>query len=141
MKTIKFIIQTTIVTVLSFITIFLIIVGVTCFIDSTKQDEVDPPTEKVESTQSTSTTESQQKSFTESPVQPERKPNISDIKYARALMSHPRSKITDIHVLNDYDGVIKTATDNINNGVGNKEDYELYNIWEDMQEYEQTNNK
>lgn len=134
MKTIKFIIQTTIITVLSFITIFLIILGVTCFIDSTKQDEVDPPTEKIESTQTT------QKTFTESPVQPERKPNISDIKYARALMSHPRSKITDIHVLNDYDGVIKTATDNINNGVGNKEDYELYNIWEDIQEYEQTTN-
>lgn len=136
MKIFKFIIQTTIVTVLSFITIFLIIVGVTCFIDSTKQDEVDPPTEKVESTK---TAEPQQKSFTESPVQPERKPNISDIKYARALMSHPRSKITDINVLNDYDGVIKTATDNINNGVGNKEDYELYKIWEDMNKYEENN--
>lgn len=119
---------------LLFITLFLS--GLFLY-DSTKQDEVDPPTEKVESTQST---EPQQKSFTESPVQPERKPNISDIKYARALMSHPRSKITDIHVLNDYDGVIKTAKDNINNGVGNKEDYELYNIWEDMNEYEQENN-
>lgn len=134
MKTIKFIIQTSIITVLSFITIFLIILGVTCFIDSTKQDEVDQINEDDTVEKTT------QKSFTESPVQPQRKPNISDIKYARALMSHPRSKITDIHVLNDYDGVIKTATDNINNGVGNKEDYELYNIWEDMQEYEQTTN-
>lgn len=113
----------------------ILIVPTLLLYNSMKQDEVDPPTEKVGSTQST------QKSFTESPVQPERKPNISDIKYARALMSHPRSKITDIHVLNDYDGVIKTVTDNINNGVGNKEDYELYNIWKDMNEYEQTNNK
>ena len=122
--------------ILSLLFIALFLSGLFLY-DSTKQDEVDPPTEKLESTQSTSTTESQQKSFTESPVQPERKPNISDINYARALMSHPRSKITDINVLNDYDGVIKTATDNINNGVGNKEDYELYNIWEDMNNYEE----
>lgn len=131
MKTIKFIFKATIVTILSFITLFLMILGVTSFNHTLIQDEVDP----IDSSE-----KELQNNFSESPVQPERKPNISDIKYARALMSHPRSKITDIHVLNDYDGVIKTATDNINNGVGNKEDYELYNIWEDMQEYEQTTN-
>lgn len=115
------------------LSLLFILLGVSAFsyYSSTKQDQIDQPT---------TPEDSKPLSFTESPVQPERKPNISDIKYARALMSHPRSKITDINVLNDYDGVIKTATDNINNGVGNKEDYELYNIWEDMQEYEQTNN-
>lgn len=123
---------------LSFIILSLLFIALFLFTfnlyTSMKQDEVDQISED-------DTVEKPiQKSFTESPVQPERKPNITDIKYARALMSHPRSKITDIHVLNDYDGVIKTATDNINNGVGNKEDYELYNIWEDMQEYEQTTN-
>lgn len=128
MKIFKFIIQATIVTVLSFIIIFLIILGVTSFINTTKQDEVDPPTEKAESTQSTSTTESQQKSFTESPVQPERKPNISDIKYARALMSHKREQITDINVLRDYDGVLRTVKTNIDNGVANQEDYRLLEI-------------
>lgn len=116
--------------ILSLLTSLLLIPTLLLY-NSMKQDQVDQPTTS-EDTKPTS--------FTESPVQPERKPNISDIKYARALMSHPRSKITDINVLNDYDGVIKTATDNINNGVGNKEDYELYNIWEDMQEYEQTTN-
>lgn len=105
----------------------LLVVSTFSYFSSTKQDQIDQPTIPEDS---------KPLSFTESPVQPERKPNISDIKYARALMSHPRSKITDINVLNDYDGVIKTATDNINNGVGNKEDYELYNIWEDMNEYE-----
>lgn len=119
--------------ILSLLSISLVLALFTYF-TSTKQDEVDQISEDDTVEKTT------QKTFTESPVQPERKPNISDIKYARALMSHPRSKITDIHVLNDYDGVIKTATDNINNGVGNKEDYELYNIWEDMQEYEQTTN-
>lgn len=109
----------------------LLVVTIFTYFSSTKQDQIEEPT---------TPEDSKPLSFTESSVQPERKPNISDIKYARALMSHPRSKITDIHVLNDYDGVIKTATDNINNGVGNKEDYELYNIWEDMQEYEQTTN-
>ena len=128
MKIFKFIIQATIVTVLSFIIIFLIILGVTSFINTTKQDEVDPPTEKAESTQSTSTTESQQKSFTESPVQPERKPNISDKNYAQALMSHKREQITDINVLRDYDGVLRTVKTNIDNGVANQEDYRLLEI-------------
>ena len=128
MKIFKFIIQATIVTVLSFITIFLIILGVTSFINTTKQDEVDPPTEKAESTQSTSTTESQQKLFTESPVQPERKPNISDKNYAQALMSHKREQITDINVLRDYDGVLRTVKTNIDNGVANQEDYRLLEI-------------
>ena len=108
----------------------LLLVPTLLLYNSLKQDQIDQPT---------TPEDSKPLSFTESPVQPERKPNISDINYARALMSHPRSKITDINVLNDYDGVIKTATDNINNGVGNKEDYELYNIWSDMNEYEENN--
>lgn len=116
---------------LSLLTFLSLVIALSLY-SSLKQDQIDEPT--------TSEEDSKPTTYTESPVQPERKPNISDIKYARALMSHPRSKITDINVLNDYDSVIKTATDNINNGVGNKEDYELYNIWEDMQEYEQTTN-
>lgn len=112
----------------------LLVVSTFSYFTSTKQDEVDQISED------DTIEETTQKPYTESITQPERKPNISDIKYARALMSHPRSKITDINVLTDYDSVIKTATDNINKGVGNKEDYELYNIWEDMQDYEQTIN-
>lgn len=126
MKIIKLLIISIILSLLT----CLLIIPVHYLYSSTKQDQVDQPT---------TPEDSKPLSFTESPVQPERKPNISDIKYARALMSHPRSKITDINVLNDYDGVIKTATDNINNGVGNKEDYELYNIWSDMNEYEENN--
>lgn len=127
MKIFKSIILFTILLLLT----LLLIIPILYIWDSTKLDQVDQPT---------TPEDSKPLSFTESPVQPERKPNISDINYARALMSHPRSKITDINVLNDYDGVIKTATDNINNGVGNKEDYELYNIWRDMHEYEENNN-
>lgn len=127
MKIIKLLIISIILSLLT----CLLIIPVYYLYSSTKQDQIDQPT---------TPEDSKPLSFTESPVQPERKPNISDINYARALMSHPRSKITDINVLNDYDGVIKTATDNINNGVGNKEDYELYHIWEDMYEYEQENN-
>ena len=122
MKTFKFIIQTTIVTVLSFITLFLIILGVTCFIDSTKQDEVDQIIED------DTIEETTQKTYTESPVQPERKPNISDIKYAQALMSHKREQITDINVLRDYDGVLRTVKTNIDNGVANQEDHRLLEI-------------
>lgn len=134
MKIIK---NTFTIIILSLLFILLVVSTFTYF-RSIKQDEVESPNTSTQSTQSTQPT---QKPYTESPVQPKRKPNISDIKYARALMSHPRSKITDINVLYDHDHVIKTAKDNINKGVGNREDYELYNIWKDMNEYEQKNNK
>lgn len=108
---------------LSFIILSLLFIALFLFTfnlyTSMKQDEVDLPTEKIESTQ---------KSFTESPVQPERKPNISDIKYAQALMSHKREQITDINVLRDYDGVLRTVKTNIDNGVANEEDYRLLEI-------------
>lgn len=130
MKTIKFIIQPTIVTVLSFITIFLIIVGVTFFIDSTKQDEVDPPTEKVESTQSSP------KPFTESPVQPIRKTYDED--YALRLMSVPRKNITDINVVNDYDATLSKLQYNVNNNVATFKDKEILRVYYNIQE-EQNN--
>ena len=119
MKIIKFIFQATIVTVLSFIILFLIILGVSYFIKSTSEDSIDQPT---------TPEDSKPLSFTESPVQPKRKPNISDKNYAQALMSHKREQITDINVLRDYDGVLRTVKTNIDNGVANQEDYRLLEI-------------
>ena len=119
MKIIKFIFQATIVTVLSFIILFLIILGVSYFIKSTSEDSIDQPT---------TPEDSKPLSFTESPVQPERKPNISDKNYAQALMSHKREQITDINVLRDYDGVLRTVKTNIDNGVANQEDHRLLEI-------------
>lgn len=64
----------------------------------------------------------------ETTVKPDRIPNISDKNYAQALMSHKREQITDINVLRDYDGVLRTVKMNIDNGVGNQEDYRLLEI-------------
>ncbi len=65
----------------------------------------------------------------ETTVKPDRIPNISDKNYAQALMSHKREQITDINVLRDYDGVLRTVKTNIDNGVANQEDYRLLEIY------------
>ena len=113
MKIIKFIVQTLIVFILL---TFLILI----FTNANKLDFNFKP-HTIE--------EVKYKPYTESIEQPKRLPNISDKEYAYRLMSVRREQITDINVLSDYDGVLKTVRHNINNDVGNEEDYQLLNTY------------
>lgn len=112
--------------ILSLLFIALFLSGLFLY-DSTKLDEVDPPTEKVET---------QQKSFTESPVQPIRKTYDED--YALRLMSVPRKNITDINVINDYDTTLSKLQYNVNNNVATFKDKEILRVYYNIQE-EQNN--
>lgn len=116
---------------LSFIILSLLFIALFLFTfnlyTSMKQDEVDPPTEKVET---------QQKTFTESPVQPIRKTYDED--YALRLMSVPRKNITDINVVNDYDSTLSKLQYNVNNNVATFKDKEILRVYYNIQE-EQNN--
>lgn len=127
MKIIKFIFQATIVTILSFITLFLMILGVTSFKHTLIQDEVDP----IESSEN-----ELQNNFSESPVQPIRKKYDED--YALRLMSVPRKNITDINVVNDYDTTLSKLQYNVNNNVATFKDKEILRVYYNIQE-EQNN--
>lgn len=120
--------------ILSFITLSLLSISlglvIITYFTSTKQDEVDPPTEKVETTQSTP------KPFIESPVQPIRKTYDED--YALRLMSVPRKNITDINVVNDYDTTLSKLQYNVNNNVATFKDKEILRVYYNIQE-EQNN--
>ena len=111
--------------ILSLLFISLFLSGLFLY-DSTKQDEVDPPTEKVEQTQSKT------KPFTESPVQPIRKTYNED--YALRLMSVPRKNITDINVVNDYDATLPKLQYNVNNNVATFKDKEILRVYYNIQE-------
>lgn len=111
--------------ILSLLFISLFLSGLFLY-DSTKQDEVDPPTEKVEQTQSKT------KPFTESPVQPIRKTYNED--YALRLMSVPRKNITDINVVNDYDATLSKLQYNVNNNVATFKDKEILRVYYNIQE-------
>lgn len=56
----------------------------------------------------------------------ERLPNLHDKQKAFNLMKQERSNLSD-EDKKIYDGVIETAKTNINNGVGNQEDYNILN--------------
>lgn len=105
----------------------LLIVPTLLLYNSLKQDEVDPPTKKVETTT---------KPFTESPVQPIRKTYDED--YALRLMSVPRKNITDINVINDYDTTLSKLQYNTNNNVATFKDKEILRVYYNIQE-EQNN--
>lgn len=105
----------------------LLIVPTLLLYNSLKQDEVDPPTKKVETTT---------KPFTESPVQPIRKTYDED--YALRLMSVPRKNITDINVVNDYDTTLSKLQYNTNNNVATFKDKEILRVYYNIQE-EQNN--
>lgn len=117
--------------ILSFIILSLLFIALFLFTfnlyTSMKQDEVDPPTEKLETTQ---------KTFTESPVQPIRKTYDED--YALRLMSVPRKNITDINVVNDYDTTLSKLQYNVNNNVATFKDKEILRVYYNIQE-EQNN--
>lgn len=56
----------------------------------------------------------------------ERLPNLHDKQKALNLMKQERSSLSN-EDKKIYDGVIETAKTNINNGVGNQEDYNILN--------------
>lgn len=56
----------------------------------------------------------------------ERLPNLHDKQKALNLMKQERSNLSN-EDKKIYDGVIETAKTNINNGVGNQEDYNILN--------------
>ena len=56
----------------------------------------------------------------------ERLPNLHDKQKALNLMKQERSNLSD-EDKKIYDGVIETAKTNINNGLGNQEDYNILN--------------
>lgn len=58
--------------------------------------------------------------------------NLHDTQKAYALMSVPRQDLPDDQKV-IYDGVISTAMQNINNGVGNAEDYKIKEIYDGIQ--------
>ena len=110
MKLFKILFSIIIISILTTTLLFTVWVALTGIFD----------TEKVVQTKSNTQSETK--------VKPDRIPNISDNNYAQALMSHKREQITDINVLRDYDGVLRTVKTNIDNGVANEEDYRLLEI-------------
>ncbi|PTE75909.1 hypothetical protein [Staphylococcus gallinarum] len=86
-------------------------------------DSVAPSTENNESGQQTGVVNN---------GKPGRVNNLHDTQKAYALMSVPRQDLPDDQKV-IYDGVISTAMQNINNGVGNAEDYKIKEIYDGIQ--------
>ncbi|MBU7217838.1 hypothetical protein BUZ15_04860 [Staphylococcus gallinarum] len=85
-----------------------------------------------QSTENIDDNESAQQNGVVNNGKPGRVNNLHDTQKAYALMSVPRQDLPDDQKV-IYDGVISTAMQNINNGVGNAEDYKIKEIYDGIQ--------
>lgn len=87
--------------------------------ENTQQDTQQDTQKNVQEQQAPATIPTQEKNE-------ERLPNLHDKQKALNLMKQERSSLSN-EDKKVYDGVIETAKTNINNGLGNQEDYNILN--------------
>lgn len=121
-------------------TIFIAIVFIICWlyfdfpISTNDEKQAEPETQQIQQEQIRK--ENTQQETTQKQQEPatipthennnERLPNLHDKQKALNLMKQERSSLSN-EDKKIYDGVIETAKTNINNGVGNQEDYNILN--------------